>query len=71
MSVNPVPAKIRGRILVAAIIATAATSTVLTVEAGLGAPQWVITATGSALAAVGTVAASLSRANLSPDKDES
>lgn len=64
---NPIPSKVRGKILVAAIITGAATGTVTTALSGLGAPPWVIATVASASAAVGTVAAALSRANLTLD----
>jgi hypothetical protein len=64
---NPIPARIRGRILVAAIITGGATGTVTGAMVALDtSPEWIAVA-ASALAAVGTVAAALSRANLTLD----
>lgn len=64
---NPIPARVRGRILVAAMITGAATGTVTMGMAAAGVPsEWVAVA-ASAFATVGTVAASLSRANLTLD----
>lgn len=66
---NPIPARIRGRILVAAIITGGATGTVTGSMVALGAsPEW-IAVVASAFAAVGTVAAALSRANLTLDQE--
>ena len=67
---NPIPARVRGRILVAAIVVGGATGTVTTAMAGLGAPPWAIATVSTASAAVGTVAAALSRANLTLDQGE-
>jgi hypothetical protein len=64
---NPIPSRIRGRILVTAIVVGGATGTVTTALAGLGAEPWVIATVASASAAVGTIAAALSRANLTLD----
>lgn len=69
-SPNPIPAKVRGRILVAAIIAGGSTATVTGALAAAGVPSAWIAVVASAFAAVGTVAASLSRANLTLDKPE-
>lgn len=64
---NPIPARVRGHILVAAIVTGAATGTVTGTMVALGSsPEW-IAVVSSAFAAVGTVAASLSRANLTLD----
>jgi hypothetical protein len=64
---NPIPARVRGRILVAAIITGGATGTVTGAMVALGtSPEW-IAVVASGLAAVGTVAAALSRANLTLD----
>ena len=64
---NPIPSRIRGHILVAAIVTGAATGTITGAMVALDAsPEWIAVAS-SALAAVGTVAASLSRANLTLD----
>ena len=62
---NPIPSRVRGHILVAAIVTGAATGTVTMGLAAGGVPsEWI------AFAGVGTVAASLSRANLTlDDKD--
>jgi hypothetical protein len=67
---NPIPARVRGRILVAAIITGAATGTVTMGLAAAGVPSEWVAVTASALAAVGTVAAALSRANLTLDDKE-
>lgn len=67
MSTNPIPSRVRGRILVVAIIVGGATGTVTTALTGLGAPTWVIATVASASGAVAVVAASLSRANLTLD----
>lgn len=67
---NPIPARVRGRILVAAIITGAATGTVTMAQAAAGVPSEWVAVTASALAAVGTVAAALSRANLTLDDKE-
>ena len=64
---NPIPAKVRGRILVAAIVTGAATGTVTMALAAARVPSEWVAVVASALAAVGTVAASLSRANLTLD----
>lgn len=69
MNQNPVPAKIRGWLLVVAIITAAETAAVVAVMQGLEAPAWAVTAVTAQFAAVPIVAASLSRANLSPDSD--
>lgn len=67
---NPIPSRVRGHILVAAIVTGAATGTVTGAMVALGSsPEW-IAVVASAFSAVGTVAASLSRANLTLDKDE-
>lgn len=67
---NPIPSRVRGHILVAAIITGGITGTVSTALTGLGAPPWVIATVASASAAVGTVAAALSRANLTLDDSD-
>lgn len=64
---NPIPARVRGHILVAAIVTGAATGTVTGAMVALGADSEWIAVVASAFAAVGTVAASLSRANLTLD----
>ena len=72
MNQNPIPSRVRGWILVAAISTGAATGTVTTIMAGLGSPTWAIAAVASATAGISTVAAALSRANLTLDsKDQS
>lgn len=69
---NPVPARVRGHILVTAIVTSSSTATILLAEAAAGLPSPWIAVTGSALAAVSTVATTLSRANLTlDDGDES
>ena len=69
---NPVPARVRGHILVTAIVTSGSTATILLAEAAAGMPAPWIAVTGSALAAVSTVATTLSRANLTlDDGDES
>ena len=68
MSVNPIPSKVRGHILVAAIITGAATGSITGGLAAAGVPAEWIAVVASGLAAVGTVAASLSRANLTLDE---
>lgn len=70
MNQNPIPASVRGRILVLAIIVGGFTGTVTTALTGLGAPTWVIATVASASGAVGAVAAALSRANLTLDSDK-
>lgn len=64
---NPIPASVRGRILVTAIIFGGATGTVTTALVGLSAPTWVIATFASASSAVSTIAAALARANLTLD----
>lgn len=69
---NPIPSRVRGHILVAAIVTGGVTGTLTTAMTGLGAPPWAIATVASASAAVATVAAALSRANLTLDEgDES
>lgn len=67
---NPIPARVRGRILVAAIITGGATGTVTGAMVALGASSEWVAVVASGFAAVGTVAAALSRANLTLDKDD-
>jgi hypothetical protein len=67
---NPIPARVRGWILVAAIIIGGVTVTIIATMQGLGAPAWSITAASGLLTSVPIVAASLSRANLTLDKDD-
>lgn len=64
---NPIPSRIRGHILVTAIVTSSSTATILLAEAAAGMPAPWIAVTGSALAAVSTVATTLSRANLTLD----
>ena len=64
---NPIPSRVRGHILVAAIVTGAATGTVTMGLAAGGVPSEWIAVVASAFAGVGTVAASLSRANLTLD----
>lgn len=66
---NPIPARTRGRILVAAIITSGATGTITGAMAAATVPAEWIAVAASGLAAVATVATALSRANLTPDKD--
>ncbi len=67
---NPIPAKARGRILVAAIITGGVTGTITMAEAAAGmAPAW-IAVTASFLGAIGSVAATLARANLTLDTEK-
>ena len=64
---NPISSRARGRILVAAIIAGGATGTITMGMAAARVPGEWIAVVASGLAAVGTVAAALSRANLTLD----
>lgn len=67
---NPIPAKTRGRILVAAIIAGGLTGPVTLGLAEAGVSSGWVAVAASAFASVGVVAASLSRANLTLDKSD-
>lgn len=67
---NPIPARVRGHILVAAIVTGAATGTVTGAMVAVGASSEWVAVVASAFAAVGTVAASLSRANLTLDDED-
>jgi hypothetical protein len=64
---NPIPSRVRGHILVAAIVTGAATGTVTMGLAAAGVESQWVAVVASALATVGTVAAALSRANLTLD----
>jgi hypothetical protein len=67
---NPIPARVRGHILVAAIVTGAVTGTVTGAMVALDASSEWIAVVASAFSAVGTVAASLSRANLTLDDED-
>lgn len=67
---NPIPARVRGWILVAAIITGGVTTSTIVTMQGLGAPDWAVAAVSGLLTAVPVVAAALSRANLTLDKDD-
>jgi hypothetical protein len=64
---NPIPARVRGWILVAAIITGGVTTSTIVTMQGLGAPDWAVAAVSGLLTAVPVVAAALSRANLTLD----
>lgn len=64
---NPIPSRIRGWLLVVAIVTAAETAAVVAIMQGLEAPAWAVTAVTAQFAAVPTVAAALSRANLTLD----
>jgi hypothetical protein len=64
---NPIPARVRGRIFVVAIIAGGATGTITMGMAAAHVPGEWIAVVASGLAAVGTIAAALARANLTLD----
>ena len=64
---NPIPSRVRGWLLVVAIVTAAETAAVVAILQGVEAPAWVVTAVTAQFAAVPTVAAALSRANLTLD----
>ena len=69
---NPIHSKLRSWLLVVAIITAAVTAMAVATAQGLGAPAWVGTVLAAQFYAVPIVAASLSRAHLTPDdKDKS
>jgi hypothetical protein len=67
---NPIPASVRGKIIVTAIITGGFTGTVTMGLAEAGVSSGWVAVVASAFGAVGAVAASLARANLTPDEED-